>query len=96
MKSKEQWYEWAKQYAKEDNDWLDDTDSELYSEMAYLLAEKCREFMDNMNEVQEQLLNGKDHGDIWVGIETFKELILQEEGEKSEDDESCTCTQART
>ena len=65
------WYEWAKQYAKEDNDWLDDTDSELYSEMAQLLAEKCSEFMDRMNEIQERLHNGEHQADILIRVEQF-------------------------
>jgi len=69
----DKWYEWAKQYAKEDNDWLDDTDSELYSEMAQLLAEKCSEFTDRMNEIQERLRNVDHQGDILVRIEAFVE-----------------------
>ena len=67
----DKWYEWAKQYAKADNDWLDDTDSELYSEMAQLLAQKCSEFMNRMNEIQELLQNGEHQANILVRIEQF-------------------------
>ena len=65
------WYEWAKQYAKADNDWLDDTDSELYSEMAQLLAQKCSEFSERLAIVGTLLQEKKDHDDILSWIKEF-------------------------
>ena len=74
MKTRSEWYEWAKKYAVE----LGEDEDNPYYETAQLLAVKCGEFMELLTVVLEQLRNNENNADILLLVEQSLETIIEE------------------